>query len=137
VEETFNNLRIRDNHKGIPNGSTLEGAKIQIVGMGYPVDDVNRAVDTLNKEHKETTVDNIIDELEKQQNEEVQKPQDVLKEHKKLKAQLFCMECKTADINSLFLPCQHHRLCTNCSASLSQCPVCGSDIVQRIKTYRP
>ncbi|XP_060600378.1 baculoviral IAP repeat-containing protein 3-like [Ruditapes philippinarum] len=56
-------------------------------------------------------------------------------ENKRLKNHVFCMKCKKNNINALFLPCTHHRLCMSCAESLQTCPVCRRHIKEKIRTY--
>ena len=56
-------------------------------------------------------------------------------ENKGLRKVLKCSECNIRDKNILFLPCTHHSLCEECAEKATKCPVCGSEINRKIKTY--
>jgi len=56
-------------------------------------------------------------------------------ENERLKEMLMCRHCETNQVNCLFLPCTHHKLCINCAKKVDMCPVCGRDIQDKIRTY--
>jgi hypothetical protein len=58
-----------------------------------------------------------------------------IEQNQRLKSYVICMKCEKNDVNALFLPCTHHRFCMKCAENVSNCPVCGKFIRQRIRTY--
>ena len=49
------------------------------------------------------------------------------------------MRCLDAPVSTLLLPCpwpcRHVSLCGECSQALLRCPICRSDIAERIEVY--
>ncbi|XP_052244011.1 baculoviral IAP repeat-containing protein 7-B-like isoform X2 [Dreissena polymorpha] len=60
---------------------------------------------------------------------------DPLTENQLLKNLLLCMRCKSKDANVLFLPCAHHRMCTDCALGIETCPVCLQKIQSIVQTF--
>ena len=46
-----------------------------------------------------------------------------------------CKVCLDNNIDSVFLPCGHLVVCTNCAPSLDMCPVCRRKINETIKVF--
>ncbi|WAR07955.1 BIR7B-like protein [Mya arenaria] len=61
----------------------------------------------------------------------------ILEENARLKHIFKCSKCNVNDINALFLPCAHHRMCMDCASKydVTVCPVCDRPIREIIKTY--
>ncbi|CAL8262790.1 unnamed protein product [Lota lota] len=66
----------------------------------------------------------------RQQNEE--DPIDILL---RLQREKQCKICMDRDFCMVFIPCGHLVCCSECSQSLSKCPICCGSITQKIKTY--
>ncbi|XP_053396589.1 baculoviral IAP repeat-containing protein 7-A-like isoform X2 [Mercenaria mercenaria] len=58
-----------------------------------------------------------------------------LEENQRLKSYIICMSCGRNNVNALFLPCTHHRMCMECAERITHCPVCKKYIRQKIRTY--
>jgi len=52
-----------------------------------------------------------------------------------IKEQKTCILCIDKDKEIVFVPCGHLCTCSVCAQSLIKCPVCRSNIQQRIKTF--
>ena len=48
-----------------------------------------------------------------------------------------CLICMDADINVVFLPCNHMIACGNCTSCISQCPICRKNIDYFIRPIIP
>ena len=46
-----------------------------------------------------------------------------------------CETCLTFDKTILFLPCKHIFCCETCSVKLNNCPICRTEITEKIKIY--
>lgn len=46
-----------------------------------------------------------------------------------------CVICLDSDAKILFLPCQHQKVCANCSEVLTKCPCCQQIVKQKIVPY--
>lgn len=111
--------------------------------MGYQLTDLNKAVQELkNRGNIEPRLEDIIDTIDvlnsRQQNtdrSESNHNETPLEENSRLKGVIFCWECCKNNVNALFLPCSHHRLCTECAEPLTNCPFCDKHIRQTIKTF--
>ena len=44
-----------------------------------------------------------------------------------------CATCLTLDKSILFLPCKHIFCCETCSEKLENCPICRTEISEKIK----
>lgn len=42
-----------------------------------------------------------------------------------------CCICYENNANLLFLPCSHYCCCKNCSSSLTSCPICRTNILNK------
>ncbi|XP_069799020.1 E3 ubiquitin-protein ligase LRSAM1 isoform X2 [Dendropsophus ebraccatus] len=47
-----------------------------------------------------------------------------------------CVVCMELEAQSIFLPCGHVCCCANCGDALQTCPLCRTDISQRIRIYQ-
>ncbi|XP_052809741.1 baculoviral IAP repeat-containing protein 7-like isoform X2 [Mya arenaria] len=61
----------------------------------------------------------------------------ILMENARLNRILKCYQCKVNDVNALFLPCAHHRMCMECviKYDVTLCPVCDWKILEIVKTF--
>ncbi|XP_052809302.1 uncharacterized protein LOC128237759 [Mya arenaria] len=59
---------------------------------------------------------------------------DPIEENKRLKGILNCFQCKENNCNILLLPCTHHCLCEPCAENITNCPVCGRKVEERVRT---
>ena len=46
-----------------------------------------------------------------------------------------CATCLTFDKSILFLPCKHIYCCEKCSEKLDNCPICRTEVSEKIKVY--
>ncbi|XP_048768495.1 baculoviral IAP repeat-containing protein 2-like isoform X4 [Ostrea edulis] len=53
----------------------------------------------------------------------------------RIRNQLQCKVCLNAQVMMTFRPCGHLATCQACADQLSVCPICRSDISDRVKTY--
>ncbi|XP_053406845.1 baculoviral IAP repeat-containing protein 3-like [Mercenaria mercenaria] len=117
--------------------------------LGYAEADVFTAKTELERRGKlnptaEEIMNTILDMQEKSTNAETtvsrQNSKEDLKaiaeENNKLSQMVFCMLCVTGEADILFLPCSHHRICHKCSVGITDCPVCGKFIQEKVKTFR-
>ncbi|XP_052808885.1 E3 ubiquitin-protein ligase XIAP-like [Mya arenaria] len=67
----------------------------------------------------------------------VDTPESILEENARLKHILKCQRCNVNNVNALFLPCAHHRLCMDCASKydVTVCPVCDRPIREIVKTF--
>ena len=47
-----------------------------------------------------------------------------------------CKVCYDARINSVLIRCGHMAVCMECSHQLEKCPICRTEIVDVIQTYK-
>lgn len=47
-----------------------------------------------------------------------------------------CVVCEYKEKHMLFIPCAHQVCCDECGENLEKCPMCRSDIKQKIKPFR-
>lgn len=47
-----------------------------------------------------------------------------------------CIVCYEKEKQCLFQPCHHYVVCLNCSEKLDKCPVCNTNIDEKIKVYQ-
>ncbi|WAR07954.1 BIR7A-like protein [Mya arenaria] len=88
--------------------------------------------------HQNPQLDDLINEIEKLQRQKFteQVPQEtddsILMENARLNRILKCYQCKVNDVNALFLPCAHHRMCMECviKYDVTLCPVCDWKILE-------
>ena len=57
-------------------------------------------------------------------------------ENLKLKQERLCKICFDREATFVLIPCGHFVSCNLCSSSLSNCPICRSNIKEFVKTYR-
>ncbi|XP_053396579.1 death-associated inhibitor of apoptosis 1-like [Mercenaria mercenaria] len=113
------------------------------VEMGYQLEDFNEAVQELrNRGTIKPAIEEVIDAIEvikarRIQEEALQAIQNETpaEENQRLKKFIICMKCRRNNVNILFLPCTHHRMCMECADPLTRCPVCDKIIRQKIRTY--
>ncbi|XP_053396475.1 putative inhibitor of apoptosis [Mercenaria mercenaria] len=124
----------------------LEEHKNTCLEMGYQLIDFNEAVEDLrNMGSIKPTIEEIIEMVEviKEKKQRQEKATELERRHQetpmeenmRLKSLIKCMTCGRNDVNVLFIPCTHHRLCMECAEPLTQCPVCQRHIRQKIRTY--
>ncbi|WAR08334.1 BIR7A-like protein [Mya arenaria] len=65
----------------------------------------------------------------------VQTPEDMLEENVKLKLMLKCSKCRTNQVDALFLPCAHHRMCVQCAKDVQLCPICDRPVLEILRTF--
>jgi len=46
-----------------------------------------------------------------------------------------CKVCFESSVDVVLLPCKHHILCNGCSEKVQKCPVCNTQIQNRIRTF--
>ncbi|XP_067666835.1 baculoviral IAP repeat-containing protein 7-A-like isoform X2 [Haliotis asinina] len=59
----------------------------------------------------------------------------VKSENRRLRAQVICRLCQTAEVNVVFLPCGHLITCAPCSERVETCPVCTKIIAGTVKAF--
>lgn len=57
-------------------------------------------------------------------------------ENQKIKEERICKICFDRETSIVLIPCGHFVSCKICSLSLSDCPICRSEIKEFVKTYR-
>eukprot|EP01087_Luapelamoeba_hula_P022259 TRINITY_DN7935_c0_g2_i1.p1 TRINITY_DN7935_c0_g2~~TRINITY_DN7935_c0_g2_i1.p1 ORF type:complete len:906 (-),score=187.75 TRINITY_DN7935_c0_g2_i1:160-2877(-) len=67
--------------------------------------------------------------LLRKQLEELKRAKEVLEDAK------LCSVCCDAEIRMVLIPCGHRNLCKPCSEILAKCPLCRSEITQRIESF--
>ncbi|XP_052240938.1 baculoviral IAP repeat-containing protein 7-B-like isoform X2 [Dreissena polymorpha] len=130
-----------------------QNTKLLILDMGFPIDDVNVAVQELVQQATtDPDVDDIITRLEvmnerrllENQTGKAQEPPDpggttsagaLLEQNQRLKSMLLCHLCHNNPVNALFLPCTHHKYCLDCIQHGDRCPDCGRPIKEKIRTF--
>ncbi|WAR07970.1 XIAP-like protein [Mya arenaria] len=67
----------------------------------------------------------------------VDTPESILEENARLKHILKCQRCNDNNVNALFLPCAHHRMCMDCASKydVTVCPICDRPIREIVKTF--
>ncbi|XP_060592564.1 baculoviral IAP repeat-containing protein 7-like [Ruditapes philippinarum] len=123
--------------------AALNEHKDTCLEMGYQLADFNEAVQEIRDRgtvlpHIEEILDTIevIKDKKRQALKERKKQNETpIEENQRLKRLVICMLCGTNNVNALFLPCTHHRLCMTCAEPLTSCPVCERNIRQKIRTY--
>ncbi|XP_052809254.1 uncharacterized protein LOC128237713 [Mya arenaria] len=63
-------------------------------------------------------------------------PESIFDENARLKHLIKCKRCYVNNINALFLPCAHHRMCMDCASKydVTVCIVCDRPIREIVKT---
>ncbi|XP_053396571.1 baculoviral IAP repeat-containing protein 7-like [Mercenaria mercenaria] len=126
--------------------AVLDEHKNACLEMGYELADFNAAVDDLRnmgtiKPILEDVLDmvEVVKEREKSQQRALELEQrhreTPLEENQRLKSLIICMSCGKNNVNTLFIPCTHHRVCMECAEPLIECPVCGRNIRQKVRTF--
>ncbi|XP_066570775.1 E3 ubiquitin-protein ligase XIAP isoform X2 [Amia ocellicauda] len=64
-----------------------------------------------------------------------ERDEDPLEKLRKLQREKQCKICMDRDIAVVFIPCGHLVTCKRCSESVSKCPICCAQILQKVKTY--
>ncbi|KAL4232728.1 Baculoviral IAP repeat-containing protein 2 [Mactra antiquata] len=109
------------------------------VAVRQAIDEFNRIADRHGLAHTTEDLVNIltarIDAGEVLPTDEPPRVTDPNEENRRLKGIIKCMICEVNDINMLFLPCTHHKLCENCAEGRTHCPVCDKRIEDKIKTF--
>lgn len=111
--------------------------------MGFQEQDFSDTVQELrNRGNIRPTLEDIVDNIaivvenreaaERLKAKQNETPEE---ENRRLRSIFICMMCEKNKVNTLFLPCTHHRLCKQCAEPLKTCPVCGINIREKIKTY--
>ncbi|XP_052809746.1 baculoviral IAP repeat-containing protein 7-A-like isoform X1 [Mya arenaria] len=67
----------------------------------------------------------------------VDRHESIFEENSRLKHILKCQWCNVNNVNALFLPCAHHRMCMECASKhdITVCFVCDRHIREIIKTF--
>src|SRR6218665_940314 len=55
--------------------------------------------------------------------------------NEELQSLTMCLQCKTAQIQSMFLPCHHIIHCESCANSTLECPLCSQFITASIRIF--
>jgi len=67
---------------------------------------------------------------------EVVKKDDPLKQLETLKREKNCRKCQMREAVVMLLPCGHLSTCEECQGSMTWCPTCGEKVQEKIRTYR-
>ncbi|KAG7156520.1 death-associated inhibitor of apoptosis 2-like 2, partial [Homarus americanus] len=59
--------------------------------------------------------------------------QELAEELERIRDIRMCKVCMDAEMDVVFLPCQHMVTCSSCALALAQCPICREDIKYSIK----
>ncbi|XP_042203698.1 death-associated inhibitor of apoptosis 2-like isoform X2 [Homarus americanus] len=62
-----------------------------------------------------------------------QSSQELAEELERIRDIRMCKVCMDAEMDVVFLPCQHMVTCSSCALALAQCPICREDIKYSIK----
>lgn len=62
-----------------------------------------------------------------------QSSQELAEELERIRDIRMCKVCMDAEMDVVFLPCQHMVTCSSCALALAQCPICRVDIKYTIK----
>src|SRR6218665_1387483 len=63
---------------------------------------------------------------------QLSQPQSAIEE---LQSLTMCLQCKTTQIQSMFLPCHHIIQCESCTNSTLECPLCSQFITASIRIF--
>src|SRR6218665_1362996 len=55
--------------------------------------------------------------------------------NEELQSLTMCLQCKTTQIQSMFLPCHHIIQCESCANSTLECPLCSHVITASIRIF--
>lgn len=55
--------------------------------------------------------------------------------NEELQSLTMCLQCKTTQIQSMFLPCHHIIQCESCANSTLECPLCSQFITASIRIF--
>ncbi|XP_053396575.1 baculoviral IAP repeat-containing protein 8-like [Mercenaria mercenaria] len=123
--------------------AALQEHKDICLEMGFQRTDINDAAKELIKMgNVKPTIDELLDTIEVRKERQLRENALAMKhnetpfeENQRLKSLIICMTCGKNNVNVLFLPCTHHRLCMECAEPMTKCPVCKIFIRQKIRTY--
>ncbi|XP_012939750.1 uncharacterized protein LOC106012180 [Aplysia californica] len=59
----------------------------------------------------------------------------VSREHGYLRGRMTCAVCTERHAETTFLPCGHFAVCSSCSTSCNNCPVCHKKVLAEVKTF--
>jgi len=62
-------------------------------------------------------------------------PLSAREEVRRLEEERICKICKEGDVEVVFLPCGHLVSCMRCSSNVTHCPLCKTEITQKVRTY--
>ncbi|WP_263081677.1 baculoviral IAP repeat-containing protein [Endozoicomonas sp. Mp262] len=137
----------------IPTSSNQANAKQPaetkaLIEMGYNQEYIDKAIKKLRAKGHDINPATIIDEIETlkisdstnnpaitSSYEDPPPNETPEEENKRLKSNIRCNMCNKNDIDALFLPCTHHKLCMECAKTLTHCSICGRSIQEKIKTF--
>ncbi|XP_052811704.1 baculoviral IAP repeat-containing protein 3-like isoform X3 [Mya arenaria] len=115
------------------------------IDMGFSSQDFDMAIIQLSeKGNSRPTIEDLINTFEilgqRQENHAAKQrsltEDNLLQENQRLRSMLMCFICQTNQVNVLFLPCNHHRLCIDCAREyFTACPVCHRPVNDIIKTF--
>ncbi|WAR09103.1 PIAP-like protein [Mya arenaria] len=109
--------------------------------MGFSDEDFDNAIsDLVEKENIRPTIEDVIEVLSQRQTNpsanQRSHRENLLEENQRLRSMLLCFICQRNQVNALYLPCTHHRLCMDCVREYSKtCPVCQRPVDEIIKTF--
>ncbi|XP_052243668.1 baculoviral IAP repeat-containing protein 7-B-like isoform X2 [Dreissena polymorpha] len=144
---TDTNTEPASRHKNdITLDSDLEMLRVIVVDeMGFSGDTFKTALKRLKKIGTVPSIDDVIAYIESMHIQGTDADSDTfsqdffhedpITENQRLKSLLLCMRCKSNDANVLFLPCAHHRMCTDCARGIAKCPVCQQTIQTSVQTF--
>ncbi|WAR07841.1 DIAP2-like protein [Mya arenaria] len=80
---------------------------------------------------------NEIRPIQQEAAEAVDRHESIFEENSRLKHILKCQRCNVNNVNALFLPCAHHRMCMKCASKydVTVCPICDRPIREIVKTF--
>ncbi|XP_071818505.1 uncharacterized protein [Apostichopus japonicus] len=131
-EALLNKLRMEDRSHSQPGQSPLErrldAPPQQIQGRGEA--NIN-SYPALPKKMEFKAMENTTEHLEPQlrdlESQEIEK----------LREKNLCKICLDNDIEMLFLPCKHLVTCADCATRIDTCPICRTEIDDKIYVYMP
>ena len=56
-------------------------------------------------------------------------------ENFRLRSERICRFCRNCPIGLVFVPCGHLISCPDCGAKCSECPVCGTEVQNAVRTF--
>ncbi|XP_045195762.2 baculoviral IAP repeat-containing protein 2-like [Mercenaria mercenaria] len=123
--------------------AAMQEHKDTCLEMGFHLTDINAAVEELIKMgNVNPAIEELLETIEvrkerqlKEKALETKHNENPFEENRRLKSLIVCMACGKNNVNVLFLPCTHHRMCMECAEQMTKCPVCERFIRQKIRTY--